>query len=174
MTNPYNKNSIKEARWRTIRILSKMPESEIRKFLINLGKWPQYKTDDKTEDSWRISGIIDRMSNAEIRNLLKNLEKWSKYKFGDKRKHHRKVSYINAICETNNCYFTDCITNISSGGLFIETGIPLSGNQDIFITFVLPYSKAPTKVTGKMVRVDPKGIGVKLYDSIPESNLSNL
>jgi hypothetical protein len=24
-----------------------------------------------------------------------------------------------------------------------------------------------------MVRIDPKGIGVKLYDSIPESNLSN-
>jgi hypothetical protein len=24
-----------------------------------------------------------------------------------------------------------------------------------------------------MVRVDQKGIGVKLYDSIPESNLSN-
>jgi hypothetical protein len=24
-----------------------------------------------------------------------------------------------------------------------------------------------------MVRIDPKGIGVKLYDSIPESQLSN-
>jgi hypothetical protein len=173
MTNPYKKISIKEARWRIIRIFSKMPESEIRKLLKNLGKWPQYKTDDKTEDSWRISGIIDRMSVTEIQNLLKNLKKLSKSKFGDKRKHHRKVSYINASCETNNCNFTDFITNISPGGLFIETGIPLSVNKDIFITFVFPYSKAPTKVTGKMVRADSKGIGVKLYDFIPESNLSN-
>ena len=97
----------------------------------------------------------------------------TKYKFDEKRKHHRKVSFINAICETNNCNFTDFITNISPGGLFIETGIPLSVNKDIFITFVFPYSKAPTKVTGKMVRADSKGIGVKLYDSIPESHLSN-
>ena len=97
----------------------------------------------------------------------------TKYKFDEKRKHHRKVSFINTICETNNCTFTDFITNISSGGLFIETGIPLSVNKDISITFVFRYAKAPTQVVGKMVRVDQKGIGVKLYDSIPESNLSN-
>lgn len=173
MAISYHKMSIKEARWLIIRIFSKMPESAIRSLLKNLGKWPQDKTDEKTEDLWLISEIIDRMSDVEIRSLLKYLEKWSKYTFGDKRKHHRKASYIHAICETNNCYFTDFITNISSGGLFIETGIPLSVHQDVFITFVFPHAKAPTKVTGKMIRVDPKGIGVKLYDSIPESKLSN-
>lgn len=172
MTNYDNKINIQEARWSIIRIFSKMPEAEIRKLLKNLGKWPQYKADDKTEDSWRISEIIYRMSDAEIQNFLKNLEKWLKYKADDKRKHYRKRSWINAICETKNCYFTDFITNISSGGLFIKTGIPISINKDLSITFVFPHSKAPTRVTGNMVRVDSQGIGVKLYDTIPESSLS--
>ena len=110
--------------------------------------------------------IIDNMSEAEKRKLLKGLQKWQQ--LVDKRKHSRKLTSIYAICETKNRYFRDLIKNISAGGLFIKTGIPLSINQELFITFSPLDSGVPIKITGEIVRRDPEGIGVKLYDTIPE------
>jgi len=116
----------------------------------------------------RISKIISSMSEAEILKLLKGLEKWEKSKFVYKRKHYRKHSSLYAICEANRCYFRDNIKDVSAGGLFIETETPLSINEELFITFFHPDSKVPIKITGKIVRVDPKGVGVELYDTIPD------
>ncbi|MCJ2534310.1 MAG: PilZ domain-containing protein, partial [Candidatus Thermoplasmatota archaeon] len=51
--------------------------------------------------------------------------------------------------------------NLSAGGVFIETEIPLSVNKELFMRFLHPDSGALIKVAGKIARIDSKGVGVK-------------
>jgi hypothetical protein len=114
----------------------------------------------------RISEIISRMSEAESRKLLKGLEKWQQSRPPDKRKHHRKYVSIYAICETKNRNFRDFTKNISSGGVFIETDTTLSVNEGVFMTLLHSSFEVPIRASGKIVRVDPKGIGIKFKNTI--------
>ena len=109
----------------------------------------------------RISEIISSMSEKEIQRLLKGLEKWQQSKLRDKREHNREHTSIYAFFEGNGLSFRDFIKNLSTGGLYIETGIPLSVTKELFISFLHPDSKRLIKVKGKIVRVDSKGIGVE-------------
>ena len=124
-----------------------------------------YKMDIKEIRS-RISEIISRMSEAESRKLLKGLERWQQSKPPDKRKHPRKYVSIYAICETKNCNFRDFTKNISIGGVFIETETSLSVNEDVFMTLLHSGFEVPIRAGGKIVRVDPKGIGIKFKNTI--------
>ena len=120
--------------------------------------------DDKnsvSEARDRISAIISSMSETEIQRLLKGLEKWQQSKLRDKREHYREHTSIYAFFEGNGLSFRDFIKNLSAGGLYIETGIPLSVTKELFISFLHPNSKTLIKVKGKIVRIDSKGIGVK-------------
>jgi hypothetical protein len=101
------------------------------------------------------------MSEIEIRKLLKGLEKWQQSKLADKREHFREHTSIYAFFETNSLSFKDFIKNLSAGGLFIENGIPLSVNRELFISFLHPDFGTLIKLAGKIVRIDSKGIGVK-------------
>jgi hypothetical protein len=114
----------------------------------------------------RISEIISGMSEAESRKLLKGLEKWQQSRPPDKRKHHRKYASIYAICETKNCNFRDFTKNISAGGVFIKTETALSVNEDVFMTLLNSSFEVPVRSGGKIVRVDPKGMGVKFKKPI--------
>ena len=109
----------------------------------------------------RTSEIIYSMSEIETQKLLKGLEKWQQSKLDDKREHSREHTSIYAFFKTNSLSFRDFIKNLSTGGLFIETGIPLSVNKELFISFLHPDSGTLIKVAGKIVRIDSKGIGVK-------------
>ena len=148
-----------------------MSETKKQNLLKGLQKWQQLTLSDNKLDleevHVRISDIIVNLSETNQQKLLRVLKKWQQSTRVDKRKHYRKLTSIHAIFETTHCYFTDFIKNISASGIFIETGIPLSINQELFITFSPSDSKVPIKITGQIVRRDPKGIGVKLYDTIP-------
>ncbi len=113
------------------------------------------------EVHFRTSEIISSMSEIEIRKLLKGLEKWQQSKLADKREHSREHTSIYAFFKTNGLSFKDFIKNLSAGGLFIENGIPLSVNRELFISFLHPDSGTLIKVAGKIVRIGSKGIGVK-------------
>jgi Tfp pilus assembly protein PilZ len=102
------------------------------------------------EVHFRTSEIIFRMLEKEMRKPLTGLEKWQQSMLVDKREHSRKHTSIYAFFKTNGLSFKDFIKNLSAGGLFIETGIPI-------------------KVAGKIVRIDSKGIGVK-FDQ-PQSDI---
>jgi Tfp pilus assembly protein PilZ len=86
----------------------------------------------------RTSEIISSMSEIETQKLLKGLEKWQQSKLADKREHYREHTSIYAFIKTNGLSFKDSIKNLSAGGLFIETGIPLSVNRELFISFLHP------------------------------------
>jgi len=143
MGNYFNKLGINEVHDQISIIISDMSEAEIQK-------------------------LLDSISEAGIQKLLKGLEKRRQSGLVDKRKYYRRHSSIYAICETDQCYFRDFIKDVSAEGLFIETETPLSIGDELFISFFHPDSKISIKTTGKIVRVDPKGVGVKLYDTIPD------
>ena len=117
----------------------------------------------------RILEIISSMSEIEMRKLLKGLEKWQQASRISKREHPRKDTSIYAFLEADDLSFNDFIKNVSSGGLYIETEAPLSVNKELFIRFLHPETGTLTRITGKIVRVDSKGLGVQFDD--PRSDL---
>ena len=114
----------------------------------------------------RIFEIISGMPEAESRKLLKGLERWQQSRPPEKREHPRKYASIYAICETRDCNFRDFTKNISAGGVFIETETSLSVNEGVFITLLHSSFEVPIRAGGKIVRVDPKGIGIKFKNTI--------
>ena len=110
--------------------------------------------------------IINSMSEAEMRQLLKDLEKWQQSKSAYKRKHPRKSTFIDTDFADDDRAYKGFIRNISESGLFIETEIPLLVNQELTITFSLPHSESPIRITGKIVRTDSNGIGVEFDKTI--------
>ena len=117
----------------------------------------------------RLFELIFDMPETKTRELLKGLEKreQDKHEEKEKRKHPRKQTFIQVDCLGQKCAFTDFIQNISAGGLYIETQIPLLVDQELAMTFSHHGSEDPVKITGKVVRVDPKGIGVQFDELIP-------
>jgi Tfp pilus assembly protein PilZ len=113
------------------------------------------------EVHFRTSEIIYRMLEKEMRKPLTGLEKWQQSMLVDKREHSRKHTSIYAFFKTNGLSFRDFIKNLSAGGLFIETGIPISVSKELSMSFSHPNSGTPIEVAGKIVRNDSKGIGVK-------------
>ena len=124
------------------------------------------KMDIKAVQS-RISEIISRMSEAQSRKLLKGLEKWQQFNFVENRKYHRKKTFIRVECSLNRFAFTDFIQNLSASGLFIETQLPFFVGQELSLTFSLADIEDHVKITGKIVRVDSKGIGVQFEELLP-------
>jgi hypothetical protein len=105
--------------------------------------------------------IINEMSDTEMRQLLKDLEKWQKSK-NEKRKYPRRSTLIDINYSSDQRrIFEDFVRNISAGGLFIETNLLSEIGQKLTMTFSHPNSGEPIKVSGKIVRVDSGGIGVK-------------
>ena len=110
--------------------------------------------------------IINAMEDEDMRQLLKYLENWQQSK-SERRKHPRISTFISTDFSDDDRIYKDFIRNISAGGLYIETEIPFLVDKELRMTFILPDSEDPIKVTGKIVRIYPKGVGVKLYDTIP-------
>jgi hypothetical protein len=137
MENNDNKPSIAEVQARIFQIISTMPEVEKRKLLTGLEKW-QSKFDDKRQ---------------------------SKPK--ERRKYYREPISIYAICEANNRDFRDFTKDVSIGGTFIETKTNLNLNEGLIITFFHYSFETPLRTEGKIVRVDPKGVGIKFKKTIP-------
>lgn len=117
---------------------------------------------DRNEVRAFIFGIIDEMSDSEMRQLLKDLEKWQKSK-DEKRKYPRKTTLLDITYSSDKRrVFEDFVRNISAGGLYIETSLVTELGQQLNMTFSHPESGNPIKVSGKIVRVDSRGIGVRL------------
>jgi CheY-like chemotaxis protein len=115
----------------------------------------------------RLSELISNLSDEEIQELIEELEKRQESKFHEKREHQRKPTLIYVDCSGKNYTFTDFIQNISSGGIYIETQIPLHVDHELSMTFTLPGTGDPLKITGRVVRTDPNGIAVRFDDPLP-------
>jgi Tfp pilus assembly protein PilZ len=123
---------------------------------------------DRNEVRAFIFGIIDDMSDTEMRQLLDDLEKWQKSK-NEKRKYARKTTLMDITYSSDKRrVFEDFVQNISAGGLYIETNLVSELGQQLNMTFSHPESGHPIKVSGKIVRVDSGGIGVRFNKLISD------
>ena len=121
----------------------------------------------------RLYKLIKDMSEEEQLNLLKELEERL---FKDKRGHKRKPFFMVVDYSTDDRAYKDYIQNISAGGVFIETRMPLSVGQVVSLSFPLRDYQKYIKITGEVVRVSPQGIGVKfrMVDQEQEAMIKSL
>ena len=89
------------------------------------------------------------------------LEKFEERLAEERRKHARKPFFMAVDYATKDRTYKDFIQNISTGGVFIETRMPLYAGQKLAMSFPLPNCKKHVKITGKIVRTNVQGIGVK-------------
>jgi len=115
---------------------------------------------DKSSVAYRLIQLIVDLSEGDQEALLEQLELGILQK--EVRDHIRKPFFMTIDYAIHERSYNDFITDISAGGLFIETSRPFTIGEDITLSFPLPikYSRH-FKITGKIVRTTEKGVGVK-------------
>ncbi len=106
----------------------------------------------KTND---IPSSIDKASEHKRRRLLMLLEDLQP---SDQRIHARKPC---SIAVTLDGLLIDTISNISGGGVFIETSAAFEPGKHVRLEFKFPDEKEPVRVPGQIAWRSPEGIGVK-------------
>ncbi|MFA4974431.1 MAG: PilZ domain-containing protein [bacterium] len=87
----------------------------------------------------------------------------------EKRLHPRKACHAKVVFEDE---FGDGIfyvraKDLSLGGLFLESDIPVRVGTMLFLSFALPGKKRPVRVTGEVVRAAGQGVGIR-FVGLPE------
>ena len=117
-----------------------------------------------------VSTYINCASEGEKRILLTSLKDlWQ----GHRRKHARKPCSIRVTYFTQNWGFIGSITNISDGGVFIETSETFSVGQQMKLMFWCPDRKEPIKAEGQVAWNPPKGVGVE-FPTLPSKDLEKM
>ena len=116
-----------------------------------------------------ISPFIDKASEDQKQRLLSLLEELQKT---DRRKRPRKPCSISITYTVQDGSFTDMVTNIGSGGVFIQTSEAFSLGQKVTLAFSSPDQEEPIKATGKIVWGSQDGIGVEF--TTPRNDLEAL
>ena len=83
----------------------------------------------------------------------------------EKRSYARKPFFMPVDYSTQDRVYRDFIKDISTGGVFIETLRPLPVGHKISMAFSFPNLRQNFKISGGVVRMDPKGIGVAFLNT---------
>ena len=81
--------------------------------------------------------------------------------YEEKRRHPRTPCFVAVEYVARGRANTDFARNTSRGGMFIETHWPFAIGEKLSLTFNPPEKDRSIKVSGEVVRINPKGIGVK-------------
>ena len=81
--------------------------------------------------------------------------------YEEKRRHLRVPCFVAVEYVAQGRSYTEFIRDTSRGGMFIETYWPLMIGEKLSLTYSPPDKKRPIKISGEVVRTNPKGIGVK-------------
>jgi Tfp pilus assembly protein PilZ len=81
--------------------------------------------------------------------------------YEEKRRNPRIPCFVAVEYVAQGRAYTEFIRNTSRGGMFIETYWPFMIGETLSLTFSPPNKKRPIKISGEVVRTNPKGIGVK-------------
>jgi Tfp pilus assembly protein PilZ len=77
------------------------------------------------------------------------------------RQHARKSYFMSVDYAVKDRCFRDFIKDISAGGVFIETHHLFPVGETIALSFMVPRYPVPVKITGKIARVSPEGLGIE-------------
>ena len=84
----------------------------------------------------------------------------------EKRKFRRKKCFISISLSAKDRIFTNYVSDISTGGMFIETDQAFETGQLISIKFLSPYKlKALPRVIARVARCNVKGIAVSFNNT---------
>jgi len=106
----------------------------------------------------QLIGIIKNISEDKQLKLLELLKQWNEQ---GNRDYNRKSCLIAVDYSSQDRFFRDFIQNISAGGVFIETREVFSTGQEIGLTFSIPNSQIPFRISGRITRTSSKGVAVK-------------
>lgn len=89
-----------------------------------------------------------------------------------KRKFERLENELPVAYRSVDGFITDWVTNLSKGGLFINSRTPLPVGTSVRLIIQLPDTPFPFELTGRVVRVsefdnpanEPPGMGVEFVD----------
>ena len=166
MSNNEDKLNIYEINSLLFHIISCMSKSERRGLQSVLIDNPS-----EIENQKDLCLSISSISETERRELLKKLVIWYHSKSVELREFPRKpfsFPITHTINGVNSIYF---IQNISNDGVFIQTDGNFLIGQQIIMKFSLPKVEKDIVVSGKVVRVDSRGIGVKFDELIDSKSI---
>ena len=115
-------------------------------------------SDNETSVFDQLVGIIKSISKDKQLKLLELLKQWNE---NGERSHPRKPCLITVDYSSQDRFFRDFIQDISAGGIFIETRELFGQGADIGLTFSIPNSQIPFRITGEIVRTTSRGVAVK-------------
>jgi len=116
------------------------------------------KKDGHSKITEQLIGRVVSLSEEAQRKLLDLLDEWN---FLGKREYSRQSCLIAVDYSTKDRFFKDFIQDISAGGVFIETREPFTIGQQVALTFTIPNSQVPFRVSGEIARSTSDGIAVK-------------
>lgn len=93
------------------------------------------------------------------------------------REHARYAVDLTVDCSTRDAFVSNHVTNLSRGGLFIQSEHPFPVRAEVDLTLTLPETDTRIRAKGRVVwnydirkgtaRVVP-GMGIKLLDMTPD------
>ena len=107
------------------------------------------------------SRLLNLVLDLPIEKQLELLEIMDQMQQDKARKHTRRAWKVAVEYSTGDRVMRDYIKDISSGGVFIETKMPLAVGQELNLKFPLPNYRKLVKVAGEIIWTSPEGIGVK-------------
>ena len=113
--------------------------------------------------------FVDSASEDERQRLLTSLQNFE----GEERRRHPRKTCSMQVTVGIWRLFTEFIKNISCGGVFIETSESFSAGEHITLTFSPPNRNKPLRITGRVVRRTPEGIGVE-FTTPPNGELEKI
>jgi len=120
----------------------------------------RFISEDELDDKSTITRLlksITEMSTQERSELLSHVPNKGK---SDRREHPRQSCDLTvSFQKDNNC--DGYITNLSAGGVFIQTKKKFDVSDTIKMSFTLPNEDNPLIATGKIIRNTDDGIAVK-------------
>jgi len=161
MSNNEDELNIYEINSLLFQIISCMSESERRGLQSVLIDNPS-----EIENQKDLCLLISSISETKRRELLKKLVNLYQSKSIELREYSRIPFSIPVEHTSNGVNFIYFIQNISNDGVFIQTDGNFHIGQQIIMNFSLPKVQKDITVSGKVVRVDSRGIGVKFDELI--------
>jgi chromosome partitioning protein len=126
-------------------VLEHAPNSEAAKEITSLG-------DEIAFDKFSLEGVLT--------DVAENISKY-RPRTKEDRLHPRRMPFVFVDFVVEGRAYRGFIRDISEGGAFIESEESFSVGQEITMTFLASQDRIPIKVTGEIVRLDPRGVGVK-------------
>ena len=106
----------------------------------------------------RLIQAVAKLSPERKKMLDELLKEWHRL---DYREDSRIPCFLPVDYSTKDRVYQDFINNLSNGGVFIETVAPLRTGQSISLIFSVPSLEKSFKISGKIIRSEEDGIGVR-------------